>query len=310
MQKALNEMRIQVTAASAPVQALGPVVAGVNQAVAGLGSEIKAVSLQAEKLASIGERYEEAERLTQEIHSVLVGSYSKGKAGEEALRSSMIHLVKTGQVKTGQPLGSGIVEYAIVFRDGKMLPVDSKVVSTDEINALCDDKMNADDRAKSINKIKTGVRQKIPEVQKYIEPPSTLPMAVMALPDSIMDVVSDLIPEAMERNVILLGYSAVPQLIGYFMRIHESYTVEQDVATLKEKISVVQQDLSQLDDKFFRNHIQKPLGTLDLAFDKMRSLVISMKNTLAFDTVELAANKSEPTDSSQEKEITLLPPSS
>jgi len=310
MQKALNEMRIQVTAASAPAQALGPVVAGVNQAVAGLGSEIKAVSLQAEKIASFGERYAEAEKLTKDLHSVLVGSYSKGKAGEEALRSSMIHLVKTGQVKTGQPLGSGIVEYAIVFRDGKMLAVDSKVVSTDEVNALCDDKLNVDDRAKSINKIKAGVRQKIPEVQKYIEPPCTLPMAVMAVPDSIMDVVSDLIPEAMERNVILLGYSAVPQLIGYFMRIHESYTMQQDVATLKEKISVVQQELSQLDDKFFRNHIQKPLGTIDMAFDKMRSLVLSMKNTLAFDTFELTANKSEPADNSQEKEITPLPHSS
>ena len=306
LQKALNEMRVQVTAASAPVQALGPVVAGVNQAVTGLGSEIKEISLQAEKIATLGQRYEEAEKLTKDIHSVLVGSYSKGKAGEEALRRSMIHLIKTGQVKTGQPLGSGIVEYAIVFRDGKMLAVDSKVVSTDEVSALCDDNMSGEDRAKTISKIKAGVRQKIPEVQKYIDPPSTLPMAVMALPDSIIDVMSDLIPEAMERNVILLGYSAVPQLIGYFMRIHESYTVEQDVATLKEKISRVQQELSQLDDKFFRNHIQKPFGTIDEAFDKIRSVVMSIRNTLNFETSVLPEKSSDPANISKEKEITVL----
>ena len=311
LQKALNEMRLQITAASAPVQALGPVVAGVNQAVVGLGSEIKAVSLQAEKIASYGERYVEAEKLTKDIHSVLIGgSYSKGKAGEEALRRSMIHLVKTGQVKTGQPLGGGVVEYAIVFRDGKMLAVDSKVVSTDEVNALSDEGMSGEDRAKAINKIKTSVRQKIPEVQKYIEPPRTLPMSVLALPDSIMDVVSDLIPEAMERNVILLGYSAVPQLIGYFVRIHESYTVEQDVATLKEKISIVQQELSTLDDKFFRNHIQKPLGTIDGAFDRLRSVVISMKNTLAFDAGEAHVIQSELPENPQEREIAPVPASS
>ena len=81
----------------------------------------------------------------------------------------------------------------------------------------------------------------------------------------------------------MLGFSAVPQLIGYFMRIHESYAVEQDVAVLKEKISIVQQEVSQLDDKFFRNHLEKPLGTLDGAVDKVRRVLYSVKTALASD---------------------------
>jgi len=284
LQKALTEINLQVRAGSAPAQALGPVVAGVNQAVTSLGSGIKDISVQAEKIATLSQRYEEAEKMTKDIHSILVGSYSKGRAGEEALRRSMIHLVKTGQVKAKQPLAGGEVEYAIVFRDHKLLAVDSKIVSTEEVSGLYEDNISAEDRTKMVGKIKTAVRQKIPEVQNYIQPPTTLPMAVMALPDSVMEIVSDLIPEAMERNVILLGYSAVPQLIGYFMRIHESYAVEQDVAVLKEKISIVQQEISQLDDKFFRNHLEKPLGTLDVAFDKVRRVLFAVKNTLAFDT--------------------------
>lgn len=303
LQKALSEVSLQVRASSAPAQALGPVVAGVNQAVSSLGSGIKDISVQAEKIATLGLRYEEAEKLTKDIHSILVGgSYSKGKAGEEALRRSMIHLVKTGHVKAKQPLAGGEVEYAIVFRDHKLLAVDSKIVSTEEVSGLCEDNIAAEDRIKMVSKIKSAVRQKIPEVQNYIQPPTTLPMAVMALPDSVMEIVSDLIPEAMERNVILLGYSAVPQLIGYFMRIHESYAVEQDVAVLKEKISIVQQEISQLDDKFFRNHLEKPLGTLDGAFDNVRKVIFAVKNTLAFDT---ATHSEEPSTAAVKEEITV-----
>ena len=284
LQKAVGEMSLQVRAASAPAQALGPVVAGVNQAVTSLGSGIKEISVQAEKIATLGQKYEETEKYTKDIYSVLVGSYSKGKAGEEALRRSMIHLVKTGQVKAKQPLGGGEVEYAIVFRDGKMMAIDSKVVTTEEVSGLSESNLSEDDRSKMVSKIKSAVKQKIPEVQKYIQPPRTLPMAIMAVPDSIMETVSELIPQAMERNVILLGFSAVPQLIGYFMRIHESYTVEQDVAVLKEKISRVQQEISLLDDKFFSSHLEKPLGKLNGAFDKVRSVVFTIKNTLAFET--------------------------
>ena len=153
LQRAVTEMSLQVMATSAPVQALGPVVAGVNQAVTSLGSGIKEISVQAEKIATLGQRYEEAEKYTKAIHSVLVGSYSKGKAGEEALRSSMIHLVKTGQVKTKQPLGGGEVEYAIVFRDGKMLAIDSKVVTTEDVSGLCEDDLSAEDRSRMVSKV-------------------------------------------------------------------------------------------------------------------------------------------------------------
>jgi DNA anti-recombination protein RmuC len=220
----------------------------------------------------------------------------------------MIHLVRTGQVKAKQSLGDGEVEYAIVFRDGKLLAVDSKIVSTEDVSGLYEDKLSAEDRSRMVSKIKSAVKQKIPEVQNYIQPPHTLPMAVMALPDSVMEIVSDLIPEAMEKNVILLGYSAVPQLIGYFMRIHESYAVEQDVAVLKEKISMVQQEISQLDDRFFRNHLEKPLGTLDGALDKVRRVLFAVKNTLAFDTSATHEKPSAAAAIKREEEITVPAP--
>lgn len=283
IKRELTEIGSQVRVASAPAQALGSVVAGVNQTVASLGSEIKQISVQAEKIATLGQRYEEAERLTKDIHSILVGSYTKGKAGEETLRRSMAELIKMGYVKTKQPIGGGIVEYAIVFRDRTLVPIDSKVVSTEEISGLFDEKISVEDRAKIADKVRRKVRERIPEVQKYIDPPRTLPLAIMCVPDSVMDTVSEVIPEAVERKVILLGYSAVPQLIGYFVHIHGFYAIGEDVVELRDRIARTQQEVSRLDDRFFANRFEKPLGTLNGAVSIMKEVASRIRNALAYE---------------------------
>jgi DNA anti-recombination protein RmuC len=271
--------------AAAPAQAIGNIVAGVNQTVASLGSEIGKISVQAEKIATLGQRYEEAERLTKDIHSILIGSYSKGKAGEEALRRSMGELMKMGYVKAKQPIGGGVVEYAISFKDGTLVAIDSKVVSTEEITGLFDDSLSADDRSKLADKIRRKVREKIPEVQKYIDPPRTLPLAIMCVPDSVVEIVSEVIPEAVQRKVILLGYAAVPQLIGYFVQIHGFYAIQEDVAELRDRISKAEQEVSRLDERFFANRFEKPLGTVNGAVSILKEAASRIRYALTYDEV-------------------------
>jgi DNA anti-recombination protein RmuC len=271
--------------AAAPAQAIGNIVAGVNQTVASLGSEIGKISVQAEKIATLGQRYEEAERLTKDIHSILIGSYSKGKAGEEALRRSMGELMKMGYVKARQPIGGGVVEYAISFKDGTLVAIDSKVVSTEEITGLFDDSLSADDRSKLADKIRRKVREKIPEVQKYIDPPRTLPLAIMCVPDSVVEIVSEVIPEAVQRKVILLGYAAVPQLVGYFVQIHGFYAIQEDVAELRDRISKAEQEVSRLDERFFANRFEKPLGTVNGAVSILKEVASRIRYALTYDEV-------------------------
>jgi DNA anti-recombination protein RmuC len=303
LKKAMTDVGVQVQAASAPVQGLGPVVASVNQAVTNLGSGITAISVQAEKIATLGLRYEEAERLTKDIHAILVGSYSKGRAGEEALRRSMNELMKMGYVRAKLPIGGGVVEYAIVFKDGTVVPIDSKIVSTDEITGLFDEKVSAEERAKLADRVRRKVREKIPEVQKYIDPPNTLPLAIMCVPDSVIEIVGEVIPEAMERKVILLGYSAVPQLIGYFVQIHGFYAIEEDVAELRDRISRAQQEVSRLDDRFFANRFEKPLGTVNGAISLMKEVASRLRYALTYEesvTAEPSLEKSR-----REKEVVV-----
>ena len=264
-------------------QNMGTVVKGLQDTVTSVGSQITQISVQAEKIATLSLKYEEAQKLTKDIHSILVGSYTKGKAGEEALRSSLSELAKIGYVKTKQPIHGGIVEYAISFKDGTLVAIDSKVVSTDEVGDLVDEGIAAEDRAKLADKIRKKVRDKIPEVQKYIDPPRTLPFAIMCVPDSIMDLVNEVIPEAVQKNIILLGYSAVPQLVGYFVRIHGFYAIQEDVEELRNRISKAHQEASRLDETFFANRFEKPLGTMNKALSAMKEAASRIRDALDYE---------------------------
>ena len=169
-----------------------------------------------------------------------------------------------------------------MFKDGKVVPIDSKIVATEDIGGLFDEGVTADDRARLVDKVRRRVKDKIPEVQKYISPPRTLPFAIMCVPDSVMEVVSEVIPEAVEK-VILLGYSAVPQLIEYFVQTHGFYAIGEDMEELQNRISRAQREVSRLDDKFFTNRFEKPLRTVNGALSVMKEVASRIHDALAYE---------------------------
>ena len=258
----VNQMNLEVSKFSPSVQTLGQWATGLQQASSGLQQQVQVVSSEVAKVAEYGKRYDDVEKEVRNIHSVLVGSYSKGRAGEETLELAMALLSKIGRIKAKVPLGGGIVEYAAVLDDGKVLPIDSKVVAAKEVASLNDEQTSSQARSELERDIKKRVRQKIAEVQKYADPEKTSPFSIMALPDSAMEIVTDLIPEAVSRNIILIGYSGIPQLVPYFIGIYSLYAVAKDVKKLQESVLQIQRDVAALNPEFFANHFEKPLATL------------------------------------------------
>jgi DNA anti-recombination protein RmuC len=216
----------------------------------------------------------------------MIGSYRKGKTGENYLRNMMTELLKMGFVRQNVPLGSKTVEYCVKFSDGKLLAIDSKVVATKEMETLFDEKASEDDRIDAGNKIKSVVRRKVEEVCKYIDPTYTLPCAVIAVPDSIIPLSSDIVPEAVGKNVMIVGYSAVPQLIVYFIRIHGFYSIREDIGELRDRLMVIQSEVSKLDDRFFANRIERPMTMLTNAVLKMRQVIGGINNILSLQREE------------------------
>ena len=213
----------------------------------------------------------------------MIVSYEKGRSGENYLRNMMNEFMKIGLVRENVPIGSKVVEYCVVFNDGKLLAIDSKVVATQDVEALFDEKTSDKDRDAYRKKIISELRKKVEEVSQYIDPHTTLPCAIMAVPDSLVDLSSEIVPDAVRRNVLVTGYSAIPQLIFYFIRIHGFYTIQEDVAKLKDRLVTIQQEISKLDDNFFANRFERPIKMLTNATLEIRQIISSVSGILSFE---------------------------
>jgi len=280
LRKIIGDMISKFDVMSAPAETLTAVTAALQQNIGSLSQSITNISTQAAKIETLGKKYEETEALTRRMYNIMIGSYEKGKSGENYLRNMMNELMKIGLVRENVPIGSNVVEYCVVFTDGKLLAIDSKVVATGDVEALFDEKTPDRDRDMLRKNIRNALRKKVEEVCQYIDPQNTLPCAVMAIPDSLVDLSSEIVPDAVRRNVLVAGYSAVPQLIVYFIRIHGFYAIEEDVAELKDRLMTIQQEVSKLDDKFFASRFEKPMTMLTNATLTVRQVITSISGVL------------------------------
>jgi DNA anti-recombination protein RmuC len=283
LRKIMGDIRSKIDVMTAPAETLTAVTAALQQNVGSLNQSIVNIGTQAMKIETLGEKYEKTEELTRRMYNIMIGSYEKGKSGENYLRNMMNELMKIGLVRQNVPIGSKVVEYCVVFNDGKLLAIDSKVVATQDVETLFDEKTSDKDRDTLRKKIKNALEKKVEEVCKYIDPQKTLPCAVMAIPDSLVDLSSEIVPDAVRKNVMVAGYSAVPQLIVYFIRIHGFYAIEEDVTELKDRLMTIQQEISKLDDKFFANRFEKPMTILTNATLKVRQIITNISSILSLE---------------------------
>lgn len=293
LRKTMGDMKSKIDVMSAPADTLTQVATALQQNVGTLSQSIGNISTQAMKIETLGKKYEETEALTRRMYNIMIGSYEKGRSGENYLRNMMNELMKIGLVREDVPIGSKVVEYCVVFDDGKLLAIDSKVVATRDVEALFDEKTSDKDRDTLKKNIRNALRKKVEEVCQYIDPQNTLPCAVMAIPDSLVNLSSEIVPEAVSKNVMVAGYSAVPQLIVYFIRIHGFYAIEEDVAELKDRLMTIQQEISKLDDKFFANRFERPVTMLTNATLRVRQTITKISGILGLEHKALLESPEE-----------------
>ena len=82
---------------------------------------------------------------------------------------------------------------------------------------------------------------------------------------------------------MIVGYSAVPQLIVYFIRIHGFYAIQEDVAELKDRLMAIQQEVSKLDDNFFANRFERPMTMLTNATLRVRQVISGISGVLTLE---------------------------
>lgn len=276
-------------------------VAGeLSTGLSALRTEVGNIREHATKIATLSENYKQTQEQVTTIHSIPIGSYSKGKSGEQILRNTMAELVKGGFVETNIPFGSKVVEYGVRFRDGKILAIDSKFTATRELEMVNADGISEEEKASITRDMVNAVSRRIGEVAEYIDPGMTLPFAVMAIPDSLMEYSPQFVGEASRRNVIVAGYSSAPSLVAYFLRVQEAYSLPKDIEELKESLQQIELQLGRFDEDFFANRFDRPLGTIQRASQDVRDAIRASTRSARGEEVQEAPRPLEDLESNKE----------
>lgn len=269
-----NSQRVDNAISS--IQALAPVANGMTATLSNLQQETSNIKQQAQIIADIGAKYKDTENLTRRIHSIMIGSYSKGRTGEQVLKSMLGELMRAGIVRQNVYIKTNVVEYGVALLDGKILPLDSKMVGTADLERLHDEATSEEERNEIAKGLIKDIRKKIPEVAAYIQPGMTVPYALMAIPDSLVEYAPEIIGEASSMNVIITGYSSVPSFIEYIYRFYSAYQVPKDVETITVALSKVETSLNSFNNSFFANRIERPMNTLNKAIYELKAGVTSV----------------------------------
>lgn len=238
--------------------------------------DIGAIKIQAENiLRTLQETYakletqkvidEEIQRITKRLESALLGSKSKGEMGEnilyESLRQFPPEMIDINFKVNGRP-----VEYAVVLSDGKRLPIDSKWVGLDEDSS----------------DIEKAIAKKAKEVSQYIDPESTIPMAIAAVPDSIFAQCKQAHIKAYRENrVLIMPYSmTIPYILSLYS-LHKSYARNIDTEKVNFYLSEIKTSINKLE-TLLENNIARSITMANNAYNEGKQILYKIRGAIDY----------------------------
>jgi DNA recombination protein RmuC len=213
-----------------------------------LRAEVAAARRALEHLAVREEERNEREReswdVVRRLSTVLAGGASKGRAGENVLREHLAQL-PPGMLMTDLRVNGKVVEFALELPDGRRLPVDSKWPALAELEAM-ERSSDPIERESLAREVERQVALRAREVAQYLDPATTAPVVVAAIPDAAYAVVRRAHADAFARGVVIVPYStALPVLLFLYSLVHRygdadgARTALAEVAALLDAMEAV-----------------------------------------------------------------------
>ena len=274
--------------------------AGVQETI---GRQVQEARVAVERLkadAEASKRMEdEIQASSRRIETVLLGSRSRGAAGENILHDAFRQFPPE-MVETNFRVNGKVVEYALVLANSKRLPIDSKWPSPDLLQGLGQDGSDPADEATVTAEIERVLRGKLREVRQYIDPAVTLPWAIAALPDAVFNACRKAHLDAYRENIILMPYSmTIPYVLALF-RLHLQYARSIDIENLEGYLQHIEDNVNGLE-RSLENSISRGSTMIQNAFNDCKRNVGQMRGALA-------ALRAMPQVSVESARPRLLPP--
>jgi DNA recombination protein RmuC len=281
--------------------------AGVRDAI---GKDLSDARLVVERLKVDAEERrrmeEDVQASARRIETVLLGSRTRGAAGENILQDAFRQF-PAEMIDMNFRVNGKVVEYALVLANGKRLPIDSKWPSPELLDRLGDELQDPSTEAAVVQEIERVLRLKVREVRQYIDPGATLAFAVAAVPDPIFNACRRAHLEAYREGVILMPYSmTIPYVLALF-RLHLQYARSIDIENLEGYLQQIDDNVTALD-RLLENSIARGSTMIQNAFNDAKRNLGQMRGALAaIRVVPDAAFGPEPEpDRVEENDLALL----
>jgi len=207
---------------------------------------------------------DEARASLRRLENVIAGSSTRGAAGENILEEALRHLPPE-MLQRNVWVGGKVVELALRLPGGKLLPMDSKWVSSGALEQLADPSLDAPRRAQLSAQVEREVERRVREVSQYIDPATTSTFALAVIPDAAYDVCRGAIVSAHKRHVMVVGYAmALPYLLTLY-QLHLQFARTVDMERLQSALIDVERHLDTLE-AILENKLQRAVTMLQNAY--------------------------------------------
>jgi DNA recombination protein RmuC len=213
---------------------------------------------------------EEARASLRRLESVIAGSSTRGAAGEHILEEVLKHL-PSEMLQRNVWVGGKVVELGLRLPGGKLLPIDSKWVSSGALEQLAGldaqgaTQLTAQRRAQLTSQIEREVQRRVREVSQYIDPEATSPFALAVIPDAAYDVCRGAIVDAHKSHVMVVGYGmALPYLLTLY-QLHLQFARTVDMEKMQSALIDVERHLDTLEN-VLENKLQRAVTMLQNAY--------------------------------------------
>lgn len=213
------------------------------------------------------------------FENLFYGSKSKGLAGENILRELFKIFPSEWMVFDYQIEGKP-VEFGLKLPDGRVVPIDSKVVAVAEMNKL-EEEQNEEVRTKLIKKIEAEVAKKIKEVSSYVHPPITWDRALMMVPDALYSILKESFMKAYRQSVILIPYSMAIPYVLTFLDLHKRTLATYDEQQVRSFLEDLDRVLGEME-TVLENQIARGNTMIGNAYNEYKRLVGKVRGRMTY----------------------------
>ena len=158
---------------------------------------------------------EQAADSLKRLEAVMMGSSTRGTAGENILARALSQL-PPDLIEVNVNFGSRVVEFALRLPGGRYLPIDSKWTSVAILERL-EIVETAPERRKLVEQMLRDLRGKIREMGKYLDPERTLGLGLLAVPDAVHEAALEAAGEGYRMGIVVVPYSlALPYILALY----------------------------------------------------------------------------------------------